>query len=126
MRRAATISAIVSSRSRGDQLPPPVLRSPRLRVHERLIPNRQGGRDRPGVRIRQLGVLDVHADIEPPPLAVELDAQHLTRQRIGQRAVLLVLEDPLWPSRSEEHTSELQSHHDLVCRLLLEKKKKKS
>src|SRR5437773_7433389 len=27
--------------------------------------------------------------------------------------------------RSEEHTSELQSHHDLVCRLLLEKKKKK-
>src|SRR5437773_9070662 len=30
-----------------------------------------------------------------------------------------------WSSwkRSEEHTSELQSHHDLVCRLLLEKKK---
>src|SRR6266851_9513038 len=27
--------------------------------------------------------------------------------------------------RSEEPTSELQSHHDLVCRLLLEKKKKK-
>src|SRR5574343_257557 len=26
--------------------------------------------------------------------------------------------------RSEEHTSELQSHHDIVCRLLLEKKKK--
>src|SRR5437588_11185626 len=38
---------------------------------------------------------------------------------------------PEWPSllmppasRSEEHTSELQSHSDLVCRLLLEKKKK--
>src|SRR5438132_7723883 len=30
------------------------------------------------------------------------------------------------PSRSEEHTSELQSHSDLVCRLLLEKKKKKN
>src|SRR5437773_9053083 len=28
----------------------------------------------------------------------------------------------LQSSRSEEHTSELQSHHDLVCRLLLEKK----
>src|SRR4029077_21291174 len=27
-----------------------------------------------------------------------------------------------WPSRSEEHTSELQSHLNLVCRLLLEKK----
>src|SRR5206468_12038635 len=29
------------------------------------------------------------------------------------------------PRRSEEHTSELQSRSDLVCRLLLEKKKKK-
>src|SRR3970282_2512042 len=29
---------------------------------------------------------------------------------------------PPGTSRSEEHTSELQSHHDLVCRLLLEKK----
>src|SRR5699024_6704500 len=28
-----------------------------------------------------------------------------------------------WGSRSEEHTSELQSRFDLVCRLLLEKKK---
>src|SRR5207249_5169811 len=29
-----------------------------------------------------------------------------------------------WSERSEEHTSELQSRFDLVCRLLLEKKKK--
>src|SRR4051812_49806547 len=28
-----------------------------------------------------------------------------------------------WTARSEEHTSELQSHVNLVCRLLLEKKK---
>src|SRR5437773_6799451 len=41
------------------------------------------------------------------------------------------IEDTLRPDRivigaprSEEHTSELQSHHDLVCRLLLEKKNK--
>src|SRR5207302_9734570 len=38
--------------------------------------------------------------------------------------------DPLWipdltRDRSEEHTSELQSRENLVCRLLLEKKKKK-
>src|SRR6476646_4721783 len=33
---------------------------------------------------------------------------------------------PHRPERSEEHTSELQSHSDLVCRLLLEKKKKTS
>src|SRR5438034_2141365 len=31
--------------------------------------------------------------------------------------------EPFW--RSEEHTSELQSHSDLVCRLLLEKKNKR-
>src|SRR5690349_11607388 len=37
----------------------------------------------------------------------------LTRERIRQSAL-----------RSEEHTSELQSRRDLVCRLLLEKKKK--
>src|SRR5699024_12783165 len=30
--------------------------------------------------------------------------------------------DPVLPCRSEEHTSELQSRFDLVCRLLLEKK----
>src|SRR6266853_2010408 len=36
------------------------------------------------------------------------------------------LHAPAWPgrSRSEEHTSELQSQSNLVCRLLLEKKKK--
>src|SRR5690242_20868671 len=32
---------------------------------------------------------------------------------------------PVDDDRSEEHTSELQSHVNLVCRLLLEKKKKK-
>src|SRR5690349_8013376 len=34
--------------------------------------------------------------------------------------------DPKNQIRSEEHTSELQSRRDLVCRLLLEKKKKKT
>src|SRR5438132_7802439 len=42
----------------------------------------------------------------------------LTAASAGQIAVAAV--------RSEEHTSELQSHSDLVCRLLLEKKKKKN
>src|SRR5438132_9090162 len=47
-------------------------------------------------------------------------------KRLGDRGVLMCFEEKtgrfLW--RSEEHTSELQSHSDLVCRLLLEKKKK--
>src|SRR5437667_4613225 len=50
-----------------------------------------------------------------------------TRRAVRGRCVRLVhaLRRRL-RSRSEEHTSELQSHHDLVCRLLLEKKKKKN
>src|SRR5206468_7630572 len=41
-------------------------------------------------------------------------AVHLDRHRLGEVAERF---------RSEEHTSELQSRSDLVCRLLLEKKK---
>src|SRR5699024_12444265 len=37
---------------------------------------------------------------------------------------LAALEEDILGERSEEHTSELQSRFDLVCRLLLEKKKK--
>src|SRR5260370_31350921 len=47
-----------------------------------------------------------------PPLAEQIS--HLADQHIGDR-----------DRRSEEHTSELQSHLNLVCRLLLEKKKNK-
>src|SRR5690606_41634402 len=39
------------------------------------------------------------------------------------RLLLLRAEDRRDPLRSEEHTSELQSRENLVCRLLLEKKK---
>src|SRR5438132_7793031 len=47
------------------------------------------------------------------------------RTSIGCRRVS-ASDSPRGPNfRSEEHTSELQSHSDLVCRLLLEKKKKK-
>src|SRR2546430_11470326 len=48
--------------------------------------------------------------------------------RIGRDRALAQddLVDPAWRHRSEEHTSELQSQSNLVCRLLLEKKKKKN
>src|SRR3989440_8330841 len=42
------------------------------------------------------------------------------------RAISSALPQLLRLIRSEEHTSELQSRSDLVCRLLLEKKKKKT
>src|SRR5690349_23017018 len=58
-----------------------------------------------------------------------LDQIARARQQIGRRLVehdqhrLEPSEDAVG-ARSEEHTSELQSRRDLVCRLLLEKKKK--
>src|SRR5260221_8501356 len=47
----------------------------------------------------------------------QLTHSNLAIIAVGQLAVIFV------EVRSEEHTSELQSHSDLVCRLLLEKKK---
>src|SRR5207249_7854464 len=37
--------------------------------------------------------------------------------------IVLLGQSPARPTRSEEHTSEIQSRFELVCRLLLEKKK---
>src|SRR5260370_4854321 len=57
-----------------------------------------------------------------------LTAVHIDTQVVNQLVSATRL---AWPRaaltswRSEEHTSELQSHLNLVCRLLLEKKKKK-
>src|SRR5947207_7057660 len=48
--------------------------------------------------------------------------RRLKRQWLPDRKALLQMRLNV---RSEEHTSELQSHSDLVCRLLLEKKKKR-
>src|SRR5256886_10362030 len=52
-------------------------------------------------------------------------AAELGRYRAAQLAARAAELLALWDERSEEHTSELQSQSNLVCRLLLEKKKKK-
>ena len=60
-------------------------------------------------------VVELGAPIDTFPYVIEgeVEAVHpATGERYGG-------------ARSEEHTSELQSHSDLVCRLLLEKKKKR-
>src|SRR5437588_6485652 len=48
------------------------------------------------------------------------------RRRPAGGALAVRLAGAAGLARSEEHTSELQSHSDLVCRLLLEKKKDES
>src|SRR5437867_6427378 len=69
----------------------------------------------------------------PAPGPEPVRDQHLIRDRSGQNvadhfgdAKQIVLPKLRHEAhqRSEEHTSELQSPYDLVCRLLLEKKKK--
>src|SRR2546425_4327073 len=58
---------------------------------------------------------------EPPPLALPRPPRRARRRQDHAGADRVVL-----PARSEEHTSELQSLAYLVCRLLLEKKKKQN
>src|SRR3712207_8365927 len=50
---------------------------------------------------------------------------HASRSRVPGRIGAGFVCSTREPTRSEEHTSELQSRQYLVCRLLLEKKKKK-
>src|SRR5207249_11812845 len=75
---------------------------------------------------RARGVME---NIGQVPIVVkrELDGFILNRLQgaLLSEALRLVGEGYVSPQRSEEHTSELQSRFDLVCRLLLEKKKKR-
>src|SRR5436190_13912931 len=66
--------------------------------------------------------------IRRPPRSTLFPYTTLFRSDPGTRASIPLpfvhtAYSPLAFARSEEHTSELQSHSDLVCRLLLEKKK---
>src|SRR5258708_14534087 len=65
----------------------------------------------------------VHLEEQPP----RLDQKHLELgdlQIVSGQAAVAVPQGAHQRRRSEEHTSELQSPDHLVCRLLLEKKKK--
>src|SRR5438034_2451435 len=72
--------------------------------------------------------------IRRPPRSTLFPYTTLFRSNAGQSAISAVTLVRMYIKivhtgctlRSEEHTSELQSHSDLVCRLLLEKKKAKT
>src|SRR5947207_8851331 len=59
-----------------------------------------------------------------PILIDHIDLGRIFFARLSPFQLDVILVHNQVSSRSEEHTSELQSHSDLVCRLLLEKKKK--
>src|SRR5207249_5921451 len=70
----------------------------------------------------------VGADLRGQSQVVRPHADHRGHTGLGERSAPLESRagrEPWTAYRSEEHTSELQSRFDLVCRLLLEKKKKK-
>src|SRR2546427_8317497 len=76
-----------------------------------------------------MGISDGHREaIEPVlsghRLAVLIERPDGTLEAVGAPDAAAALLDEL-VARSEEHTSELQSQSNLVCRLLLEKKKKR-
>src|SRR5688572_31492596 len=60
----------------------------------------------------------------PVAVADDADRDHARSSLATTRAGTPATVAPSGTSRSEEHTSELQSQSNLVCRLLLEKKKK--
>src|SRR5437773_6511626 len=108
------------------------------RIRSSPLPGGGSGRSRPGLRLRYFrvgGSLAMgHFLARPVWDGLELDAallgdaprrrEVLQRVQRGPHHVVGVGGAEALGERSEEHTSELQSHHDLVCRLLLEKKKK--
>src|SRR5438034_7473162 len=60
------------------------------------------------------------------PLLLDRRRPRDVRERVQAALDMVGLGHRRRHRRSEEHTSELQSHSDLVCRLLLEKKKNKT
>src|SRR5256886_13683821 len=60
----------------------------------------------------------VYARVDLPQRNIVLCPNHT-----GLGTPLSIMKSGAWQTRSEEHTSELQSQSNLVCRLLLEKKK---
>src|SRR5437870_9061726 len=75
--------------------------------------------------IRDGHVTGVQTCALPISLRVEVSAQNGSITRIlHKRSNTELIDDLKRTKRSEEHTSELQSRGHLVCRLLLEKKKK--
>src|SRR5260370_4384704 len=82
--------------------------------------NRRRPRRRPPLRVRLLPSL---RRVLPAPLQQPVRLAHLALL-LPPRPRQVLLPPPRARRRSEEHTSELQSHLNLVCRLLLEKKKK--
>src|SRR5690606_31227252 len=77
--------------------------------------------ERAANRLAVVFLIDVSDSVAPEQQSAALDYVRRASEAMGRndQAAVVVF------GRSEEHTSELQSRENLVCRLLLEKKKKR-
>src|SRR5436309_9188904 len=93
------------------------------RVRERIA--RAAGRA--GRRAEDVLLIGVSKAVEPVRIleAVAAGVPALGENRVQEARAKIAELGRAVPWRSEEHTSELQSRENLVCRLLLEKKKRK-
>src|SRR2546426_2701512 len=96
-------------------LPPPGVPHGR---EEQVITREQAALERPGDLRAAQALATAHRHLDDPVPAPRRFDHHLHGPAVG-----LVLHSEVAEKRSEEHTSELQSPCNLVCRLLLEKKK---
>src|SRR2546430_7467141 len=83
-----------------------------------------GGLRIPGRKEARPGVLRPARGAQIQVHVPGLQSQPVHGRQMPDRVAHVRMRDELRPCRSEEHTSELQSQSNLVCRLLLEKKKK--
>src|SRR5437773_7061840 len=74
------------------------------------------------MKIAQMLEVDDVLDKLPSELSTGMKRAVAIGRALAQNPEAILFDEPTTMVRSEEHTSELQSHHDLVCRLLLEKK----
>src|SRR5690606_39390871 len=108
-------------REEADRVVSPVVRQ--ALVEQTLILNvRMDRQELDGRDAQALDVVDDRLLAETLEVAAQLRRHGRMQHRVA--AHVRLIEDRALPRRSEEHTSELQSRENLVCRLLLEKKKK--
>src|SRR5699024_11397579 len=97
--------------------PPTPPLSPYTTLSRSPPPARPAGRPAAAAPHRDVPPVDDEELFDPPELPASADPFELARRTVNRSRAAARL------TRSEEHTSELQSRFDLVCRLLLEKKK---
>src|SRR5207247_7940431 len=118
---ALLVVATTNAAAQAPTAPPPTQTPPAAQTTPPVVPPVTS----PPVTSPQSQVFGKVLSVEDA-VAIALDTQPNIKARISDYIAAAFRVDQALAPRSEEHTSELQSRVDLVCRLLLEKKKRKT